>query len=75
MAGGRQHSERGRIFGIAPALPDGRLVGVQVEGGERGEDLLRGAGHRARAVDVLDAHQPVARVGTCVEPARERADQ
>ena len=34
-----------------------------------------GAGHAARRVDVLDAHQPAPAVRARVEPARQRGDQ
>src|SRR5258706_15726683 len=48
---------------------------MQAEGLERAENVLRGPGHRARDIDVLDAHQPFAAGGARVEPARERGDE
>src|SRR5690349_7253692 len=72
---GLQALERVLVEGHAPALPDGRLVGHHAEAGEGIEDIFRRAGNGARAVDVLDAHEPRAAMRAGVEPACQRADQ
>ena len=73
----RAAARRARAGRAAPRvrLPTRVSSGTQPTGCELREDELVGAGHAARRVDVLDAHQPAAAVRAGVEPAGQRGHQ
>jgi hypothetical protein len=56
----------------ARALPRDLAVPFEPEGFQRAQDLAIGAGHRARAIDILDAHPPLPTLRPRIEPARDR---
>jgi hypothetical protein len=57
------------------ALHKHGFVGCHAECGERGEDVARGAGDFAFAVEILDAHQPLSTCRAREQPAAERGDE
>lgn len=60
-ARGQQPVQRGAVRSASrPALAQHRPVRVQAEGMQRGQLRVDGAGHFARAVDILDPHDPLA---------------
>jgi hypothetical protein len=69
VAAGNQAVQRGLVEVATAGLPDGRLVRHEAQRRELAEDDLVHARRAARAVDVLDAHQPLAAVGAGVQPA------
>ena len=75
MAGGLQRVECGLVGGGAPALPHDLAIPFEAKAFEGGEDTLGGAGHRAWAVDILDAQQPASAVGARFQEAADRGDQ
>src|SRR5690606_4717076 len=55
-------------------IEDGTVPG-EIEGLERSQDLVCGARHLARRIDVLDADEPLAAGLSSVQEARDRGQQ
>ena len=71
----RKRSSGLRVVRAALRLPQRRRVGLEAERGQLVHDQPFDAGHRARAVDILEAQQPAAAVRARVEPAGQRGHQ
>src|SRR5689334_15391614 len=67
-----QALERFFIARAALRLAHDRAVPREAELVQRAQDLVFGAGDRARRIDVLDPQVPFAACGAGIEPARER---
>ena len=75
QTGCAQLLQRVGIVCVALGLPDWRFVRGQAALSELLQDDLVGPCHAAWRVNVFDAHQPGAVVGTCVQPAGQGRDQ
>jgi hypothetical protein len=60
---------------MSRALVYDLAIPPQAELRERLQDLVGGAVHDARRVEVLDAHEPSATGGARIEPARRRGNE
>ena len=71
---GAQALERGGVTVPAGALADHRSVPVEPQTIELAQDRPVGAGHAARGVEIVHAHQPSASPGARLEEAGQRGD-
>src|SRR6185369_1452080 len=65
-----QPLERRLVTLAVAVLPRDLAIPMKAQRLERSHDILGGAGHCARRVDVLDSQQPLAALRARVEPAR-----
>src|SRR5262249_17124339 len=73
---GRPEAVQGRLVkGYPAALINDLAVPLETESLERAEDAVRAAGHDARRVEILHAHQPAAALVAGVEVAPHRGEK
>ena len=73
--GSRSTATAGSTTGAALALPQHRPLPFETEGGQGAQDVVVGARHHARRIEVFNTHQPFPRCGAGVEVTGERRHQ